>query len=183
MSVSLREPTLADSEQIAEVHVRSWQVGYQGLMPDDFLAALDPAYRVRQYRDSWGRPEYAHVRGLVAETDGHITGFVRYGPYRIGAEPSSTVDPQAGGEVYALYVDPSRWREGAGGALLEAAAADLLATGLTPIYVWTLRGNARAVKFYQHHGFVLDGESRPIELGHTEKIVRLEDRLTLERSG
>ncbi len=180
MSLSLREPRLADAERIAELHVRSWQVGYQGLMPADFLAALEPAYRARQYRDSWENPDFAHVRGLVADVDGQLVGFVRYGPYRTGHELGwAAVDPTAGGEVYALYVDPTRWQEGAGGALLEAALADLLATGLTPIRLWTLRGNARALRFYQRHGFVLDGETQPLELGQKDKIVRLEDRLTL----
>src|SRR6266508_1979185 len=82
MSLSLREPRLADAERIAELHVRSWQVGYQGLMPADFLAALEPAYRARQYRDSWENPDFAHVRGLVADVDGPLVGLVRYGPYR-----------------------------------------------------------------------------------------------------
>jgi ribosomal protein S18 acetylase RimI-like enzyme len=182
MSVSLREPTLADAERVAEVHVRSWKVGYRDLMPADFLAALEPAYRAKQYRDSWGHPDFAHVCGLVAESDGQLVGFVRYGPYRTAHELGlKAVDPQAGGEVYALYVDPSRWQVGAGGALLEAAVTELIASDLTPIYAWTLHGNARALRFYQRHGFVLDGHTQPIQLGQDDKIERLEDRLTLAR--
>jgi GNAT superfamily N-acetyltransferase len=37
----VRPATEADAAQLADVHVRSWQWAYQGLMPDHVLAGLD----------------------------------------------------------------------------------------------------------------------------------------------
>ncbi|MGH3728394.1 MAG: GNAT family N-acetyltransferase, partial [Micromonosporaceae bacterium] len=180
MSLSLRPPVLDDAETVAELHVRSWQTGYGDLMPADFLAAQNPEYRARQYRDGWENPDYAHVRGLVAERHGQVVGFVRYGPYRTTHEAGwSAVDPSQGGEVYALYVHPDHWGIGAGGQLLQAAVAELTAADQTPVRVWTLSGNDRTLRFYRRHGFVSDGEVKLISLGQREKIDLPEERMTL----
>ena len=45
MAVRLREARRGDELRVAEVHVRSWQEAYAGLMPAEFLAGLDPRDR------------------------------------------------------------------------------------------------------------------------------------------
>lgn len=40
---------LTDAMGVAQVHVRSWQVGYRGLMPDDYLDQLRPEERAAKY--------------------------------------------------------------------------------------------------------------------------------------
>ena len=42
MSWTITRPTLDDLEEMGRVHVQVWQEAYAGLMPDDYLAALDP---------------------------------------------------------------------------------------------------------------------------------------------
>ena len=44
-SVELRRAVPGDENEVAEVHVRSWQVAYRGLLPDAYLDALRPAGR------------------------------------------------------------------------------------------------------------------------------------------
>ena len=164
--VSIRREREADAEQIAEVSVLGWRAGYRELLSSDVLAELDPAQRAQQRREGWRSREYAHVRGLVAEDAGRIIGFVNFGPYRHGRERGwHAVDPTAGGEVYALYVRPDSWGAGIGGALLDAAVADLVDLGLTPVRLWTLVGNARALRFYQAHGFAADGAQQTFAVG------------------
>lgn len=181
---SLRRSRLGDIDPLAELHVRSWQVGYQGLIPADLLAGLDPGWRARQRRESWGDPDHSHVRELVAERDGRVVGFVSHGPYRTDHEAGwRSVDPSGGGEVYGLYVHPDHWGVGVGGRLLEAAVADLLESRLTPVRVWTLHGNTRAIRFYQRHGFVRDGVTQPIRLGPHRDLERIEERMTLPTRG
>ncbi|MGH3738587.1 MAG: GNAT family N-acetyltransferase [Micromonosporaceae bacterium] len=179
--LTIRRPVYEDCEGLARVHVASWQAGYRDLMPADFLAAQDPAGRARQRRESWHHPEYAHVSGFTAEIDGEIVGFTHYGQERAGhGRGWADVDPDGGGEVYALYVHPDHWASGVGGALLDAAVRDLLHTGRTPVRVWTLVGNERALRFYRRHGFVSDGAQQMITVGSGEKIELPEERLTLE---
>ncbi|MER6578988.1 hypothetical protein [Nonomuraea sp. NPDC001023] len=47
----IRKATPADAQAIAEIHVRSWQAAYRGLLPQDHLDGLDPAAR----RPGWER--------------------------------------------------------------------------------------------------------------------------------
>ena len=182
MTISVRPARLSDADAVAEVHVRSWQVGYRGLLPDWLLDGLDPARRAQRYRDSFNDPDYAHVRGMVAEIDERLVGFVRYGPYRTDHSAGwKDVDPTLGGEVYSLYVDPDHWGIGVGGQLLDSSVADLGDAGLEPIRVWCLVENERARRFYVKHGFAPDGVTEPLDLGQTERVTRLEERLTLRR--
>ncbi|MGH3715848.1 MAG: GNAT family N-acetyltransferase [Micromonosporaceae bacterium] len=183
--LTIRRPVYSDCDGLARVHVASWQAGYRDLMAPEFLAAQDPEVRARQRRDSWHDPDYAHVRGFVAVNGGavdgdDIVGFVNYGPYRSSHERGwAAVDPNGGGEVYALYVHPDHWGAGVGGTLLDAAVTDLRETGETPVRIWTLVGNDRALRFYQARGFALDGTRQLITLGWGRKLELPEQRLTL----
>jgi hypothetical protein len=47
----VRDAELRDARGIAEVHVRSWQAAYAGIIPDEELARLS----VDQREQFWGR--------------------------------------------------------------------------------------------------------------------------------
>jgi len=176
----LRTPRFEDIDRLAEVHVRSWQVGYRDLLPADFLASLDTRWRARQRREAWNHPDFAHVRRLLAERDSEVVGFVHYGPYWEGHEGGgAATDPAAGGEVYALYVHPDAWGCGAGSRLLRAAVADLATSGLLPVRLWTLRDNTRTNQFYRRHGFRPDGVWQLIPLGPDRSMELPAERFTL----
>lgn len=64
----------------------------------------------------------------------------------------------AGTELRKLYVEPAFQGQGVGGELIEYAIRELGADVL-----WALEKNARAVSFYQRHGFSLSGERKPEE--------------------
>jgi hypothetical protein len=46
---TLRPATPADAAAIAEVHVRSWQVGYRGIVAKEVLAAQSVQAREREW--------------------------------------------------------------------------------------------------------------------------------------
>ena len=105
--VRIRRAVTGDDEALADVHVRAWQTAYRGILPDDFLDALDVAVRVERWRNwiaSPGKGEFT----LVAETPvgGRpvIAGFASAGPEREGfvGQDGQTYD----GEVYAIYLAP-----------------------------------------------------------------------------
>jgi len=151
----VRPAASADLPAISGARVRSWQAGYAGLLPVGHLAGLtvedDLARRRAVFADTAGI-----VDTFVAERDGVVLGFASCGPYR----PAQHAAPDPGrseGEVYALYVEPAHWGEGAGRRLLAAALGRLAERGLTPVRLWTLAGNTRARRFYAAAGFVPDG--------------------------
>ncbi len=63
-----------DAAGVAAVHVRSWQVGYRGLLPDDLLDGLSVEQRTRTRRErlTAGGPDSFT---LVADEDEGVLGF------------------------------------------------------------------------------------------------------------
>ena len=148
----LRTAQPADAAAVAAVHVRSWQVGYRGLLPDEYLDALQPKDRAQHY--TFGDPRQpATIVAIEAET---ICGFATTAPSR---------DDQRGtGELLALYVHPERWGLGIGRALLQDALARLRRQGFEQASLWLLVGNERAERFYRIDGWAPDGSRRQDEV-------------------
>jgi GNAT superfamily N-acetyltransferase len=151
----LRPAEPADAAAVARVHVRSWQLAYRGLLPDEYLDALAPEDRAPHY--PFGDREPGRPLTIVAIERGEIRGFATAGPSRDGDRVES-------GELYALYVDPDCWGLGAGRALMRAARAHLTRGGFKDAHLWVLDGNARAERFYRLDGWTPDGSRRPEEL-------------------
>jgi GNAT superfamily N-acetyltransferase len=135
-----------DAADIARVHVRSWQVAYRGLLPDEYLDALKPDQRAASYRfdSEWA----AHPLRIVAFDGDELVGFANQGPCR---EDASI------GELYAIYVDPDRWGQGVGKQLMTKARGALVGQGFNEAVLWALEGNERAHRFYNSDGWVDDG--------------------------
>jgi ribosomal protein S18 acetylase RimI-like enzyme len=138
-------------DEVARVHVRSWQSGYAGIVPEAFLAELDPD-------DFAARRRYTTVppRGgaVCAVDDGQIVGHATFGPYR----PEKGVLDESMGELYSIYVDPKHWGDGAGRRLFAVAKERLTAAGFPDMRLWVLEDNHRARRFYERQGMRPDGE-------------------------
>ena len=147
-SMKIRRATVYDAEPLAIVHVRTWQVAYRGLIPDETLDSLDVADRAARWRASIAKDQSDIY---VAVHDGSIIGFCSIGPSRDEAETNSDV-----GELTSLYVDPDHWREGAGRALCDAATAQAQDRQFRTLTLWVLESNHRARAFYESMGFELE---------------------------
>lgn len=161
--MEVRAADVDDAEQIAEMHVRSWQAGYRGLLPQDYLDGLDPASRVPARRRVLQDADLPRSGTLVAADDGLVVGFAHIGRSRDEAADDSV------GEVFAIYLAPGAWGKGHGRALMAAALAQLALAGYQQATLWVLDSNARARRFYEAAGFrpdgaVKDDESRGFRL-------------------
>jgi GNAT superfamily N-acetyltransferase len=136
---------------VARVHVRSWQVAYRTLLPDDYLDQLRPEDRAQRYDFATLDPQ--KPRTIVADDQGTILGFAT-------TAPSRDSDLHDHGELYALYVHPEQWGQGIGAALVSAARANLFELGFRNALLWVLSGNARADRFYQIDQWKPDGHRR-----------------------
>src|ERR1700682_3874740 len=68
----VRPATLNDAKAIPRVNVATWRSAYRGLLPDDFLAALDEA----NYAERWTRLiGEGSSRVFVAEEPVGVVGF------------------------------------------------------------------------------------------------------------
>jgi GNAT superfamily N-acetyltransferase len=149
--VLLRPATSEDADEVAGVHVRSWQVGYRGILPDAYLDGLRLEDRAARYTFDDVDPHRPAT--IVAVEDGIIRGFATTGPAR-------DVDAAGAGELLALYVDPESWRQGVGRRLIAAARVKLRQQGYGTAILWALEGNDRAARFYAADGWLLDGTRR-----------------------
>ena len=140
-----------DALAVARVHVRSWQVAYRTLLPDEYLDGLCAEERARRY--TFGSRDPAAPATIVVSEAAQIYGFATTGPAREADAPDH-------GELCALYVDPDWWACGIGTVLASAARARLLALGFGTAVLWLLAGNVRAERFYRSDGWVPDGRHR-----------------------
>ena len=160
--VTIRVAETTDAAGIAAVHVRSWQEAYEGIVPEAYLAGLDPDERTREWVDHLRRGPEDHVRTWLAESAGRIVGFVSYGPAR--DEDASRGDR----EIYSIYLDPGTWGHGVARDLMRTVLGEM--GSRTRVTLWVLADNERARHFYRRHGFQADGVERIDEVGGAELL-------------
>lgn len=162
------EPDINDVTRIAQVHVRSWQAAYRGLIPAEILDNLRTEPRERWWRQQIATPGTEVVR-VVRNSAGQVTGFTSFGPHR---------DPDLGndtGELYTIYLLAEYWGQGFGRELLQAALTQLKEMGYRRVSLWVLHTNQRGMAFYQRAGFEPDGAEKTLEIAGTELLeVRLQ---------
>ena len=139
-SYTVRPAAPRDAKAIADIHVATWQAAYQGVIPDDFLKAMTVEKRLAYWREAI---EFSDPQILVAVDADKVIGFVGYDRSR-DAGTKSTV-----GEIWALYITPEHWRQGAGLALWDGARDGLKDEGCTQVTLWVLVANERALQFYE----------------------------------
>jgi ribosomal protein S18 acetylase RimI-like enzyme len=91
---------------------------------------------------------------LVARIDGELAGYVRIGP-ATPLEASRHVLMVTG-----IAVDPELRRQGAGRALIEAAAAEAHRRGAKRLTLRVLGPNESARRLYESAGFAIEGVLR-----------------------
>lgn len=149
--IALRHAEPQDAMEVASIHVRSWQAAYRGLMPDAYLDQLRPEDRAQKY--NFGSVDSSGPLTILAVDAGTICGFATIAAAR-------DAELVGYGELCALYVDPARWKQGIGVALIAEARAQLLAAGFEDAALWVLAGNTRAERFYARDGWESDGRSK-----------------------
>ncbi len=159
---NVRAAMPGDALEVAGVHVRSWQVGYRGLLPQEYLDGLRPQDRARRYTfEGTGRE---HPVTVVAVEQGAICGFATTGPSRDS-------DKRDARELWAIYVDPEHWSSGIGRLLIADARSRLRRDGASVALLWVLARNERAKRFYQADGWALDGSRRTEVLGGVTAVI------------
>lgn len=147
-SLQIRPATLRDAKAIAELHASASQATYRGLLPDEQVNALTSAASVEKRLAYWREAvEYSDPQVHVATQGSEIVGFVAFDRSRDAKTPATT------GEIWALYVAPTNWGQGAGLALWDAARDGLLEEGCNKVTVWTALRNERALRFFELAGF------------------------------
>lgn len=145
------------------VHVEGWRQAYTDILSRDFLNSLSYERAEEIWRRTLSSPGEITLVAEIPETG--IVGFVS-----AGAERSE--DPLYTGEVYAIYLLKSHWRQGIGKRLFKEAARALRQDGHIALLVWVLKDNP-ACRFYEALGGIYlraqeiqIGEQRLLEVAY-----------------
>ena len=152
--VRVRDATPDDTDAIVAVTAAGWRTAYRGIVAQDRLAEL-PVERWRHEVHVGLRRPVEDAFSYVAEIAGEFAG------YCFVAAPSR--EPELGpdvAELVAIYVEPDRWRQGAGAALMRAAMDRLSSLPYEEAFLWTFKENAPAISFYERHGWRADGDEK-----------------------
>ena len=140
-SYSVRPATAHDVATLADIHVATWKIAYEGLIPEEVIAKQTVDKRLAYWREAI---KFSEPQILVATEMDQVVGFVGFDRSR-DAGTKSTM-----GEIWAMYVYPDHWRGGAGLALWDGARDGLKEEGCTQVSLWVLLHNDRALQFYEH---------------------------------
>lgn len=148
-SITIRPADLQDAERIADVHIRSWQEGYRGIVDPVCLRSLNPEESVNLWR---GNLSSGKEKIFLAFNEAAIAGF----SYFLMPEASTETKE---GELVALYVHPDCFRQGVGSALFHHAAREVSEAGGTQMQISVLERHAAARSFYEAMGAKLIPDS------------------------
>ncbi|MBC8509881.1 MAG: GNAT family N-acetyltransferase [Anaerolineales bacterium] len=140
----IRKAIVQDANAIARVHVDSWRTTYQGIVADDYLAALSYEQREKMWHDYLTSSERQSILFVSDLDEDGVIGFVSAGS-------RNEDDPIHKGEIYALYVLEKFHRRGVGRTLFQASVNELSKMGFSSLLVWVLKDNP-ACKFYEAIG-------------------------------
>lgn len=116
----------------------------------------------RGYWATYTSEPSAYVQRIVDEfyNIGRVTREVQNGDYWVALDGESVVGAGGGGmisdtdgELYVLYVEPTRKYQGIGTVLLDAITQELRALGAVVQWVSVAKGNHMAIPFYESRGF------------------------------
>ncbi|MCO6184862.1 GNAT family N-acetyltransferase [Rhizobium sp. L1K21] len=143
LTIEVRRAEPNDAAKIAEVHRRSWEHTYAGLIPHK------PLLRMLERRGQkwWANAATGPATLLVLDVAGEIAGYATVGLNRARALPHE-------GEIYELYLLPEYQGVGLGGRLFREAKGLLSSLGCEGLIAWCLEDSQQAVEFFRLKGGV-----------------------------
>lgn len=149
------------------IHALGWRDTYADAVPADYMAREITDDRwVEVFRQNYLTQNGVH--GLLLYRGDAPVSCINYcrarvSNYNVG--DICTFDNSAyadWGEIASFYTRPDERGKGYGGLLFEEALKRLKADGFQNAFVFVLRENEKARRFYASHGFAWDGTSTEI---------------------
>jgi RimJ/RimL family protein N-acetyltransferase len=160
--MTIRKATVDDVRDISRIYALSWKAAYVGMVPQDFLDAIDDDRWVDKFSKDIGDGTLSAL--MICDSEAPV-GCAAFGRSRDEKLPDW-------GEIVSVYLRPEYFGKGYGQALLGETVATLRGQGFERVYLWVLRENSRARRFYEKHGFEYSGDECTLEI-MGEKLVDL----------
>ncbi len=168
MSVRLAE--MEDIPAMSYIHSQTWKKTYVDYISVEYLENISDEGWIPIF--SRALKEKVHD-AAVFEVEGRISGTITFGKSRNIHTSTGLVnvseDPSEA-EIISLYVLPDYWSTGQGYQLVKFAVEYLKAQGFKSCYLWVIRENERATRFYKRFGFKSTGEFITVMLAENQLI-------------
>mgnify|MGYP001742665074 FL=1 len=148
--------TPEEIEDKSLVHWQTWREAYDDLLPAEFQETMT-LERCRFFSQKYSENTLIAIDGVK------VVGFISYGNFR-----DETIQA---GEIIALYVLKDYYGKGIAQKLMKEALTTL--EQFSEIFLWVLKGNKRAIAFYQKMGFTFDGQEKILDLGKPITEIRM----------
>jgi L-amino acid N-acyltransferase YncA len=163
MNITFRLAKPADAPDMAEIHMRSWEVAYKDIIPEEFIFEKNStryALYKRVITDD-------NKNTYVIQLNGKTVGIMRVAPPQ---------DDDVSDDFYELnyiYLLPDCFRKGIGTKALKFAFD--IAHNLEKKYmnIWVLADNINSRRFYENCGFIADGKIKKVEYGKALDCIRM----------
>lgn len=148
------------------IHALGWRDTYKGYVPDEYMAReITDDHWIPTFRKNY---ETGACKGLLLYREDTPVACINYCRARkdnYNTEDVCTFDNvgyEDWGEIASFYTHPAERGKGYGGLLFEETLRRLKAAGFQNAFVFVLRENKKARRFYSAHGFAWDGTHNDI---------------------
>ncbi len=170
----IRPATIEDVAAMSYIHSRTWKIAYKDFITKQYLDNITD--------DGWipifKRELLENIHeAAVFELDNKITGCITFGkgrndqtctmPNSVTSEISSCSGCNSG-EIISLYVLPEYWHSKQGYELTKFAVERLKQLGFRDCYLWVIKDNEHAKRFYKKYGFNSTNTYATVNLGGSD---------------
>jgi len=165
--ITIRPAVLADAPDMAEVHMRSWEVAYKDFVPSNYIKQQNATRPELWQRilSEMKRPQY------VIQKNGATVGIMCVAP------PQDDDLSEDFYELHGIYLHPDCYRQGIGTQAMGFAFDIARNLGKKTMTVWVFAENANSIKFYEKCGFEADGKTKTLDCGKPLTAIRMKKDL------
>lgn len=158
--MEIRKITEYDNlNDISRIYYLSWKAAYNDILPKQYLDNLSES----QWSAILLNPPWENSETFVMVENGKFVGTSLICAAR-------DEEMKGWGEIVSIYLLPDLFDKGFGKNLLKHSIFALKSKGYKKIYLWTLKDNLRAQKFYSKNGFVFSGIEKSIKIANADLI-------------
>ena len=162
--VTIRLAVPADAPDMAEVHMRSWEIAYKNIIPEEYIKEKNAARPAFWKRIITNENQYQ----CVIQKNGKTVGIMCVVPTPQDDDADGNI-----GELEGIYLHPDYYRQGIGSQAMEFAYEKARSWGKTLMTLWVFAENVNTIKFYEKCGFIADGKTKIYEMGKTMNCIRM----------
>lgn len=152
MKYTIERVKPGDEATLAYIQTESWKAAFRDILDPDTLQ------RCTQIQQATAMYRYLLERNVG---NGYLLKVAGQ-PHCIAWWDATREEDMPGyAELICIHSLQNQWRKGYGSAMMDAVLRDMIAAGYSRVMLWVFENNTRARRFYESHGFVTSGKTKP----------------------